>query len=1084
MRHLNCSAPLWAVLALCASAPSRSQAPASPAHAAPPSYSAESIVIRHAEIIMDMKADGTGTRDETTAATIQSEAALRQLGVIGINFASASERVEFRYVRVRHADGSVTETPLDGVQEQAAPITREAPFYSDLKQKQLPVKGLHVGDTIEWQTHSDRFKAEAPNQFWGNFGFVRDAVILEQHSELRIPAASHVTVWTNPASGIKPSETTTGGQHIYIWDWKQLDPTAGPAAEAGAKAKKKKPLTPEEAVDGEEGRLPDVAWTTFPNWGAVGAWYRSLEADRNIPDEAIKAKVAEITAGKTTQEDKAKAVYAWVSGQIRYIGVAFGVGRYQPHAASAVLDNQYGDCKDKHTLLAAMLNAIGLHPDAVLLGAGIRFNDAVPSPASFNHLITRVQIDGKPIWLDSTAEVAPYRLLPPLDRDKQVLVIPSEGPAAIARTTSDYPYAPYSTLTAVGSLDKDLTGDSKFVLTYRDDDEIILRSVLRQVSPAQYSEFVQRIMARMGFGGTTNEAEIDHADDPSQPLVISFHYHRVKEPTWGENRITAAFEFMPLPAVDEKDPPIAPIALGIPRTETSTLEIKLPEGWSAELPEAVHAVSPYAKVDVTYKLDKGVLHAERRLTVLKEKVPAAEWKPYKAWYDEAGADGVPFIQLTHGTGHRSSSASNPAISNAEAAKLVSKAWDELQHNQVDAAETDLLGAQQLNPNQEALWGDLGLVALRRGNHIEAMRDYKKEIELHPESTFAWQTLAQLQNTTGDRKAAIETLKKWTAYASDSTAPVTQLIALLLSASDASGAIKAGNDALKNLSAESQADPGFQLVLGEAQLRSGATDAGVATLSALAKDQKNMGIRNDAAYELAKAHQQLPLAEATERAVLEQIAAQTRSWTGDESVNTLRNGTGLIAAAWDTLGWLLFSENKTTEAEAYIHASWLINQHREVGEHLGDIHMAQNHPAEALRDYRLAAATVPLYDAMGVRTKPGSNPEVAALDAKIAKAKSAAGKDETFNNNEALKAIRTIPLGPPGGLDGTAEYRLLLSPHGIERIDPGDGAELHGGEARIRAAKLPSFFPPDTDARLVRIAFLNCHSGTCEIIFGP
>ena len=48
--------------------------------------------------------DGTGTRDETTAATIQSEAALRQLGVIGINFASASERVEFRYVRVRHAE--------------------------------------------------------------------------------------------------------------------------------------------------------------------------------------------------------------------------------------------------------------------------------------------------------------------------------------------------------------------------------------------------------------------------------------------------------------------------------------------------------------------------------------------------------------------------------------------------------------------------------------------------------------------------------------------------------------------------------------------------------------------------------------------------------------------------------------------------------------------------------------------------------------------------------------------------------------------------------------------------------------------
>jgi len=1070
------------MLALCVSAPSRSQTPA----AAPTAtkYSAESIVIRRAEIVFDMKADGTGTRDETTAATIQSEAALHQLGVVGIAFASASERVEFRYVRVRHADGSVTETPLDGVQEQAAPVTREAPFYSDLKQKQLPVKGLRVGDTVEWQTHSVRFKAEAPNQFWGSFGFVRDAVVLEQHSELRVPAASKVTVWTNPASGIKPTESTAGDQRVYTWDWKQLDPTAGPAAEAAAKAKKKKPLSPEETLDAEQGRLPDVAWTTFPSWDAVGEWYRSLSSDRTIPDESVKAKVAEITAGKTTQEEKAKAVYAWVSGQIRYIGVAFGIGRYQPHAASAVLDNQYGDCKDKHTLLASMLAAVGLHPDAVLIGAGVRFNNAVPSPAAFNHVITRVQIDDKPVWLDSTAEVAPFRLLPPPDRDKQVLVIPSEGAAIIERTPSAYPFAPYSSFALVGSLDKDLTSDSKIVITFHDDDELGVRAVLRQISPAQYGEFVQRLIAGMGFGGTTSEAEIDHVEDPSQPLVIAFHYHRVKDAGWGENRITASFQMIPTPAIDEKDPPVAPIDLGVPRIETSSIEMKLPDGWSAELPEAVHAVSPYARCDVTYKLDKGVLHAERRLTVLEEKVPAAEWKAYKAWYDEAGADGVPFIQLTHGSGHRASSAVTRSSSNPEAARLVSKAWKELQDNQTDAAETDLLGAQQLNPNQEALWGDLGLIALRRGNRTEAMRDYKKEIELHPESAFAWKTLAELQNATGDRKAAIETLKKWIAYAPDNVDAATELVGFLLAANDTTGALSAANQALKNLSAESQASPAFQLQLGEAQLRGGAIEAGVATLSAIAQDNADYGLRNDAAYELAKAHQQLPLAEATERAVLKHLEAQTLSWTGDESLNTLRQGTALLAASWDTMGWILFLENKPAEAEGYIRAAWLIDQHLEIGEHLGDIHMAQNKPAEALRDYRLAAATLSPIDPMGGRVKPGSNPAAAELDAKIAKAKAAAGKDDPLDSREALQKLRTVPVGPSAGLNGTAEYRLLLSPHGIERVEPSGSAELQDGEAKVRGAKLPGLFPPDTDARLVRTAFLNCHGSTCEIILGP
>jgi len=44
------------------------------------------------------------------------------------------------------------------------------------------------------------------------------------------------------------------------------------------------------------------------------------------PGPEVKAKVAELTAGKTTNEDKARALYAYVSTQVRYIGVAFGIG--------------------------------------------------------------------------------------------------------------------------------------------------------------------------------------------------------------------------------------------------------------------------------------------------------------------------------------------------------------------------------------------------------------------------------------------------------------------------------------------------------------------------------------------------------------------------------------------------------------------------------------------------------------------------------------------------------------------------------------------------------------------------------------
>ncbi len=41
--------------------------------------------------------------------------------------------------------------------------------------------------------------------------------------------------------------------------------------------------------------------------------------------------------------------------QIRYIGVSFGIGRYQPHRLGSPANQ--GDCKDKHTLSAATLAA-------------------------------------------------------------------------------------------------------------------------------------------------------------------------------------------------------------------------------------------------------------------------------------------------------------------------------------------------------------------------------------------------------------------------------------------------------------------------------------------------------------------------------------------------------------------------------------------------------------------------------------------------------------------------------------------------------------------------------------------------------
>jgi Transglutaminase-like superfamily len=529
-----------------------------------------------------------------------------------------------------------------------------------------------------------------------------DAVILSQSVELRVPKDAFVNVWS-PA--LKPTETAAGGYRVLRWESSQLKPTVGKEADAEKEAKGKLVWTPEQELEATQGKLPTIAWTNFKSWEDVGAWYRGLEKDRTVPDEEIKAKVAELTVGKTTEEEKVRAVYAYVATQIRYIGVAFGVGRYQPHRAEDVMQNRYGDCKDKHTLLASMLEALGLHPDAVLIGAGIRFNEAVPSPSAFNHLITMVPVDGKDVWPDATAEVAPYKMLMYSIRDKQALVIPSSG---------------------VAQVDKEGISNSRLTITFRGDDELLMRSVLRQLSPAQYDPVVQQLSNNLGFSGTTSHAEVSRPDDTAEPLTISYDDKRERADEWanGEYKIYPQFTAVLLPKPDVKTPPVRAIWLGVPRTETSTSSMKLPEGWGVELPIAVHERSAYTTYDESYRFDKGTLYAERRIEVLQEKVPESDWKSYKKWTDAVNLGSDLSVKLTTNTTAKRAvedgAAKGAALAeqddaeahrlvaeekSAEARGLVTVAYKEVREHDWETARLNLDKAKDLKANRfvDDLW---------------------------------------------------------------------------------------------------------------------------------------------------------------------------------------------------------------------------------------------------------------------------------------------------------------------------------------------------------------------------------------------
>jgi transglutaminase-like putative cysteine protease len=703
---------LLSVAALAASLPSLAQTSPAPAIAKAaatpsPTYTDEAAVVERAEAVYQYANDGTGSKIETAVFRIQSAAAVQALGVISFPYASGNQHVDIIYARVRKPDGTTVDTPITDAQDQPAQVTQTAPMYSDLRLKQLPIRALAVGDKLEFQTRTTIQQPEAPGQFWGQETFGAGIVFLDRTVELRVPRQKQITVYSPDHT---PEISDSGNERVYRWKGSQLRPTSA-----------------KDDDDTPKDKVAPIAWTTFPNWEAIGLWYRNVSTGRDAVTPAIKAKADELTANAKTDADKVRALYNYVSTHNHYIGIDFGIGRYQPHLAAEVLTNQYGDCKDKHTLLAALLHAENIPVSAVLIGLGIEMNEKVPMPAAFNHVITLVELGGEQVWLDTTTEVAPYRVLLSMLRDKNALVVPATGAPKLQKTPARLPFPAVMQYEAKSDLDKSGALKAHVDISLRGDDELLMRFAARQIAPAQWDQLSQNYSNGSGFSGNTSNTKLDSADDTNNPWHLRYDYEKSPYGEWDNYRIGSLLPNTSLPSVDEKKPPKKEIDLGTPHTQLASSTIHLPQGYSPDLPDAIHLKTPYGTFDKTYEIKDGSLVSQYKLETLVGKVPAAEWKDYKKFVDDIGEE--PWIQLTskeHVAGEK-----GPPVAgenNPVAAELVRQATSAIQAKDKELARKKLDQAIAVNDKQRGVWGLMGFLAFMDGKFDVAIADYEKELQ--------------------------------------------------------------------------------------------------------------------------------------------------------------------------------------------------------------------------------------------------------------------------------------------------------------------------------------------------------------------
>jgi len=1030
-------------------------------------YSQEALVIEKLQTTARFNEDGTGSREVLLRARVQTEAGVQQLGQLALGYNSSSEKLDVDYVRVHKPDGSVVEPGPDSVQDLSAPVEREAPVYTDYRQKHVTVPGLRPGDTFEYKITTKIHTPLAPGHFWLEYDFSEQVIMLEETLTVVVPAGRTVKMKVRPE--FKTVQAAAGKTVIYTWRSQHLKREEPDEEEKPRRPRRKQP------------EVPAVQISTFQSWEAMGQWYAALEKDRVTPNEAIVAKAAELTKDEPTDLEKVQALYDFVAKNFRYVSLSFGLGRYQPHAAAEVLANQYGDCKDKHTLLASLLAASGFEAYPVLINSRRKIDPDVPSPSQFDHVITAVHSAQELLWMDTTTEVAPFRMLSFNLRKKQALLAPrpgaSDGAPRLVETPADPPFASTQRVEIEGTVSELGKLDASVHYTMRGDGELPLRLAFRRTPQNQWKQLAQMISSGDGVGGVVQDIKGSDPADTTQPFTLELRLSQANFLDWAKKRAQVSIPVpnMGLPPVAAEDPAPDddPLDLGTPVDVTMKLKLTFPQKFQLRAPVPVALTRDYAEYRSRYTVEGQGFSLERTLRFKLREVPAARTRDYLAFSRAVRSDEVQSIGVENPT------AGTAAIpESAKPEELYTAAMSALRSENPALAIDLLKRTLQLDPKYKQIWNTLGFAYFSAQSFDDAAAAFQKQIAADPYDENAYRNLGLVYQRQQKYAESVEALKKQLEIKPIDRAAQAMLGIVYREWRKYDEAAAALEKAI-TLDPESAA---LHVNLGQSYLNLEQNEKALAAFDRAVELEPSPAVWNNVAYELSvhKVHLDRALQYA-ETAVATTTAELRNVELARVSMNDMRKVSAL-ASYWDTLGWIHFQNGNLEKAEKYCKASWLLDFHGEVGDHLGQIAEKQGDRAAALHYYWQAQS--------GTRPVPESDSHAAALAADKSLVEQANKLDQ---GRRSAQDMRTVTLGPVLKETANAEFLLLFEPgpQGAGQITSMrfvKGSEkLRGLEGVVRAQKFAVFFPEETPAKIARRGVFSCSvvSGTgCIFVLLP
>jgi transglutaminase-like putative cysteine protease len=373
----------------------------------------------------------------------------------------------------------------------------------------LFVEDLRIGDALEYS-----YTVRGANPILkGHYAarFVVQSGVPMDREYLRViwPAAKPLYLRQH-STAVAPRLEPTDDGTARVWDFANLDA-----------------IPYEDDLPASYEPYPYVELSDFDGWSRVVEWALPLYSvgRTNLPSD-LQALVAKWQADAVANEERARSALTFVQDELRYTGIELGPDSYRPNQPSETFRLRYGDCKAKALLLCTLLREMNIEAHPALVNTLDR--DAVatrlPSPFAFNHVIVKLLLDGKAVWVDPTRSYQGgslwERFLPPLGKalvlNKGVTAledIPPSGASPLQRVTSTFRLKYY-----------DSPASLEVKTVYHGSGADSMREYLARTDPEEIAKSYLNFYARY-YAGVHDLRPLDVNDQrTSNVLEVTEHY--------------------------------------------------------------------------------------------------------------------------------------------------------------------------------------------------------------------------------------------------------------------------------------------------------------------------------------------------------------------------------------------------------------------------------------------------------------------------------------------------------------------------------------------------------------------------------